>query len=178
MVFEWMVYRRFRDKLRSHSFDLVHRISPISQTIGSPLAGMTKVPMLIGPLNGGLPWPAEFPGLRSKEREWLVPLRGLYRYLPYHRSTYRHIRGVITPRGSVHTATEIPAWYRGRRYYVPENGVDPKPEGPVQHGVCRHQRLVAGFALCQWAGSYLTRGFDLVLEAAAPVGGPATRRPN
>jgi len=26
--------------------------------------------------------------------------------------------------GSVHTATEIPAWFRGRRYYLPENGVD------------------------------------------------------
>ena len=62
MVFEKMVYRRFQDKLRVHSFDLIHRISPLTPTMGSPLAGMTEVPMLIGPLNGGLPWPAEYPG--------------------------------------------------------------------------------------------------------------------
>ncbi len=80
--------------------------------------------MLIGPLNGGLPWPAYYPEIRKQEREWLAPVRGLYRWLPYHRSTYRHARGVIA--GSVHTASEVPGWFRGRRYYVPENGVDPE----------------------------------------------------
>ena len=124
MVFERMVYRRFRNSLRTHSFDLIHRISPISPTIGSPLARLTDVPMLIGPLNGGLPWPSDYPELLQQEREWLVPLRGLYRWLPYHRSTYRYARGIIT--GSRHTATEIPAWCRARRYYVPENAIDPE----------------------------------------------------
>lgn len=78
--------------------------------------------MLIGPLNGGLPWPVEYPELRQREREWLAPLRGAYRWLPYHRSTYRHLKGVIA--GSLHTASEIPSWFRGRRYYLPENGLD------------------------------------------------------
>jgi glycosyltransferase involved in cell wall biosynthesis len=163
MIFERMVYRRFRDKLRAHSFDLIHRISPISPTMGSPLAGMTEVPMLIGPLNGGLPWPAEYPNLRRKEREWLVPLRGLYRYLPYHRSTYRHIRGVIA--GSWHTATEIPAWYRGRRYYVPENAVDPE-RIPLSKGWWPREagsrfRFVTVGRLVPY------KGFDLVLQALA-----------
>jgi glycosyltransferase involved in cell wall biosynthesis len=79
--------------------------------------------MLIGPLNGGLPWPKEFPDLRLQEREWLVPLRGVYRHLPYYRSTYKHAAGVIA--GSKATAKEIPAYYRGQRYYMPENGIDP-----------------------------------------------------
>jgi glycosyltransferase involved in cell wall biosynthesis len=122
IIFEKMVHRRFGGDLRAHSFDLLHRLSPISPTLGSPLAKLSNVPMLIGPLNGGLPWPADYPELRKQEREWLAPLRGLYRRLPYYRSTYRHVCGVIA--GSVHTATEIPAWFRGRRYYVPENGVD------------------------------------------------------
>ena len=50
---------------------------------------MSNVPMLIGPLNGGLPWPADYPDLRKQEREWLVRVRGIYRWLPYYRSTYR-----------------------------------------------------------------------------------------
>jgi glycosyltransferase involved in cell wall biosynthesis len=124
ITFERMVHRTFGGDLRAHSFDLLHRLSPISPTLGSPLAKVSNVPMLIGPLNGGLPWPADYPELRRQEREWLAPVRGLYRYLPYYRSTYRHAGGVIA--GSVHTATEIPAWFRGRRYYVPENGVDPE----------------------------------------------------
>jgi glycosyltransferase involved in cell wall biosynthesis len=161
IAFERMVYHRFRDKLRAQSFDLIHRICPISPTMGSPLAGMTKVPMLIGPLNGGLPWPAEYPELRSKEREWLVPLRGLYRYLPYHRSTYRHIRGVIA--GSRHTATEIPAWYRGRRYYVPENAVDPErtrlSTGWRPREAGNRFRFVTVGRLVPY------KGFDLVLQA-------------
>ena len=156
-----MVYRQFRDKLRTHSFDVIHRISPISQTLGSPLASLTKVPMLIGPLNGGLPWPTEYPELRAKEREWLVPLRGLYRYLPYHRSTYRCVRGVIA--GSWHTASEIPTWFSGRRYYVPENGVDPER---IPLGTGWHPRDVAGRFRFVTVGRLVPyKGFDLVLQA-------------
>ena len=122
IVFERMVFRQFRTELRAGSFDLIHRLSPLSPTMGSPLASLTDVPMLIGPLNGGLPWPREYPALRKQEREWLVPLRKLYRWLPYHRSMYRRLRGVIA--GSRHTATEIPTWFRGGRFYVPDPGID------------------------------------------------------
>jgi glycosyltransferase involved in cell wall biosynthesis len=123
IMFEKMVYRRFVKDLRAGSFDLVHRLTPISSTMGSPLASLVKVPIVIGPLNGGLPWPSEYPEIRKQEREWLVPLRGLYRWLPYYQSTYRHAGGVIA--GSWSTASELPSWFRGRRYYLPENGLDP-----------------------------------------------------
>src|SRR5207302_992649 len=95
----------------------------LTPTIGSPLAGLTDVPMLLGPLNGGLPWPKAYPELRRQEREWLVPVRNLYRQLPYYRRTYLRLAGVIA--GSRHTATEVPRYFKGRRFYLPENGVDP-----------------------------------------------------
>jgi glycosyltransferase involved in cell wall biosynthesis len=123
MVFEREVFRRFRRRLELRTFDLVHRITPLTPTMGSPLAGLTDVPMLLGPLNGGLPWPKEYPELRRREREWLVPLRDVYKHLPYYRTTYHHLAGVIA--GSRHTATETPHFFRGRRFYMPENGVDP-----------------------------------------------------
>ncbi|MCC6417968.1 MAG: glycosyltransferase family 4 protein [Gemmataceae bacterium] len=123
MVFENEVACRFGRQLDAGRFDLIHRVTPLTPTMGSPLARRTGVPMLIGPLNGGLPWPKEYPELRRQEKEWLVPLRGLYRHLPYYRATYRHLAGVIA--GSRHTATEIPRSFRGRRFYLPENGVDP-----------------------------------------------------
>jgi glycosyltransferase involved in cell wall biosynthesis len=123
MVFERAVYHRFGHDLEAGRFDLIHRITPLTPTMGSPLASMTRVPMVIGPLNGGLPWPKEYPELRSQEREWLVPLRKAYRLLPFYNSTYRRLAAVIA--GSRHTATETPAFFRGQRFYLPENGVDP-----------------------------------------------------
>ncbi len=170
IVFERMVYRRFSRDLRARSFDLIHRISPVSPTMGSPLAKLSRVPMLIGPLNGGLPWPADYPELRKQEREWLAPVRGLYRWLPYYRSTCRRAAGVIA--GSLHTAKEIPAWFRGRRYYLPENGVDPErialgtgwkpPEPGTRFRFVTLGRLVP------------YKGMDLIIQAMARS--PSLRR--
>lgn len=124
ICFERQVFKRFRNLLEDSHFDLIHRITPVSPTLGSPLAGLAKVPMILGPLNGGLPWPKQYPELRRAEREWLVPLRGLYKWLPYYRSTYRHAAAVIV--GSRHTASEIPRSFAGKRFLMPENGVDPE----------------------------------------------------
>jgi glycosyltransferase involved in cell wall biosynthesis len=124
MIFEKQLFHQLGRRLRLGEFDLIHRVTPLTPTQGSPLAALTAVPMLMGPLNGGLPWPKEFPELRRREREWLVPLRNFYRALPYYRSTYQHLAGVIA--GSRHTATEIPPYFHGRRFYLPENGVDPE----------------------------------------------------
>jgi len=159
IAFEHQVHRRFKKQLDSGAFDLVHRITPLTPTCGSPLASLTRTPMLIGPLNGGLPWPREYPDLWRQEREWLVPLRKLYRYLPYWYSTFRHLSGVIA--GSRHTASEVPDWYRGKRFYLPENGIAPdrfplaekwpEPAGPF--------RFITVGRLVPY------KGFDLILEA-------------
>lgn len=123
MVFEHQLYGQLHRELAEGRFDLIHRVTPLSPTLPSPLASMVKTPMLLGPLNGGLPWPRQYPELRRQEREWLVPLRHAYRSLPFYRSTYCHLAGVIA--GSRHTATEVPRSFRGKRFYLPENGVDP-----------------------------------------------------
>ena len=161
MVFERMVFRHFAGALRRREFDLIHRITPLSPTFGSPLSSLTEVPMLIGPLNGGLPWPKEYPGLRRREREWLVPLRRLHRYLPYYRSTYRHAAGIIG--GSQHTASEIPSYFQGRRFYVPENGIDPSrfPIGKA------HSALGPRFRFATVGRLVPYKGMDLILEAMA-----------
>lgn len=140
VAFEKQVHRRFEAEFDNGAFDLIHRVTPVSPTVGSPLASLTDVPMLLGPLNGGLPWPQEYPELRKKEKEWLVPLRKLYKKLPYYHSTYRHARAIIA--GSRHTASETPEYFSGKRFFLPENGVDPdrftiatewpQPAGPFQ----------------------------------------------
>jgi glycosyltransferase involved in cell wall biosynthesis len=182
MVFEKKVFRHFADPLRRHEFDIVHRVTPVSPTLGSPLASLVDIPMLIGPLNGGLPWPKEYPGLRRREREWLVPVRRLYRYLPYYRSTYRRLAGVVS--GSYHTASEVPSDFQGRRYYLPENAVDPEcfpiadawPEPESRFRFITIGRMVPYKAmdliLEAMAGSPALRGCELVLIGDGPERAP------
>ena len=123
LFFEKELHKLVRNRLDAGEFDLIHRVTPVTPTVGSPLACWTTVPMILGPLNGGLPWPPEYPQLRSQENEFLVPLRKLYKVMPYYRATYRNLRACIA--GSQHTASEIPPSLRGRRYLLPENGVNP-----------------------------------------------------
>jgi len=123
LFFEYELHKLLKARLADGDFDLIHRITPVTPTVGSPLASWTNVPMILGPLNGGLPWPPEYPTLRKQENEFLVPLRKAYRLLPYFSATYRRAAAVIT--GSQHTASEVPESFPGRRYLLPQNGVDP-----------------------------------------------------
>ena len=159
IAFEHEVFRTFGPRLDRGEFDLIHRVTPLSPTIGSPLAGLTDVPMVVGPLNGGLPWPEQYRNLRAREKEWLAPFRGAYRSLPWHASTYRRLKGVIA--GSRHTAREVPRTYRGQRFYLPENGVDPD-RFPIADGWPEPRgrfRFVTVGRLVPY------KGMDLILEA-------------
>ncbi len=167
LAFEAQVYERFGRALRAGRFDLIHRITPLTPTYPSPLAARTRVPMLIGPLNGGLPWPKEYPELRRREREWLVPFRRAYRALPYFRSTYRTLAGVIA--GSHHTAMEIPSSFKGARCYMPENGID-----PIRFPLANGWRAPQGRFTFVTVGRLVPyKAFDLVIEAMA--GSPRLR---
>lgn len=123
LFFERELYRLMKRRLANNEFDLIHRITPVTPTVGSPISCWTDTPMIVGPLNGGLPWPKEYPGLRQKENEFFVPLRKAYKRFPYYQKTYRRVAAVLA--GSSHTATEIPSTYTGKKFLFPENGVDP-----------------------------------------------------
>ncbi len=139
LLFEREVYRRLDLGSGRAPFDLIHRVTPVSPTLGSPLASWCEIPMVVGPLNGGLPWPTEFPELRQREGEWLTRHRGLFRWLPYARSTYQRAAGVLV--ASRATAEDLPEG-PGPRRLLSENGVDPErfpvldkwrpPQGPFR----------------------------------------------
>jgi glycosyltransferase involved in cell wall biosynthesis len=123
--FEWEVWRQFRSRLLAGEFDLVHRVTPVSPTSPSPIAsrlGRLKIPFIIGPLNGGVPWPAHFRSRQLAERDWLSDFRWIYRWMPAYRSTRVYASALIS--GSRHTYNEMPAWTKHKCVYIPENGVD------------------------------------------------------
>jgi len=123
--FERELWRRLGARMRAREFDLVHRITPISPTCQSLIAKQLaeyNVPFVIGPLNGGVPWPTKFIDRQHAENEWLSHVRWLYKLMPGYRSTRRYSAAIIA--GSKHTLSEMPGWAREKCVYIPENGVD------------------------------------------------------
>src|SRR5262249_23309116 len=78
------------------------------------------------PVSGGLPWVRGFRQLDKQRHEpgyWVWNLRGMYRYLPFARSTYTNAAAIIA--GSSHTYAEF-AMHREKLFFVPtEIGVNP-----------------------------------------------------
>lgn len=124
--FEHVLWRRFERRLRAGEFDIVHRLTPLSPTTPSSIANRCKklgIPFVLGPLNGGVPWPKAFDSERRKEREWLSYVRSAYKLVPGWRAT---MGAAAIIAGSRHTERELPAEARARTIYMPENGIDPK----------------------------------------------------
>ncbi len=125
LAFEWMAHRRFGERLEAGEFDVIHRLTPMSPTLPSVLAAKrpARVPFVLGPLNGGLPWPREFAAEMHEEQELLTKLRSAHRLLPFHRATFRRADAVLA--SFRHTVEQVPASARSRTIDFPEVGIDP-----------------------------------------------------
>jgi glycosyltransferase involved in cell wall biosynthesis len=124
LAFEWAVWKHFQQELENGQFDVIHRITPMSPTLPSPLAKWSSVPFLLGPLNGNLPWPKYFTTELSREREWLSSLRNAYKFLPYYRSTYSRAAGILA--SFEHTIADLPESVKSKTINFPEVGIDPE----------------------------------------------------
>ncbi|MCH2094767.1 MAG: glycosyltransferase family 4 protein [Rhodobacteraceae bacterium] len=162
--FERLVWRQFGARIQAGDWDIVHRITPLSPTISSTLSGRCAragVPFVLGPLNGGVPWPKGFDAERRREKEWLSYVRSVYRLLPGSRATFTKASAILV--GSAHTASELPSAVKDHTIYIPENGIDPvrfnrtaAPDDTVLRAVFLG-RLVP------------YKGADMLLTAATPL---------
>lgn len=123
LAFERQALQRFRPELAAGRFDLVHRLTPMSPTLPSYVAGRTAQPFILGPLNGSLDWPQAFRSEQKREKEMLRKLRGAYRYMPFSRSTYRGSACILA--AFRHTIDNLPNADPARVVSFPEIGFDP-----------------------------------------------------
>jgi glycosyltransferase involved in cell wall biosynthesis len=164
LAFEWRAWRQLRRRIFAGEFDVVLRVMPYTPVIPSLFAYFLRkrpIPFVIGPLNGGLPWPPGFSQL-EKQREWIAGLRDLYRYLPFARSTYRHAAAIVA--ASSQTYSEFAA-YPDKLFFVPEAGIDRslcfRDSRSPQHGGKLELIFVGGLVP--------RKACDLALRAAAPL---------
>lgn len=122
--FEFKVWKLFEERLKSGEFDIVHRASPMSPTIPSPMAKRCPVPFVIGPVQGGLPWPKAFKTEMRREGEWMNYFRKAHKYLPYYRSTYKYAAAILAAYS--HTMGDIPKPDHDRVIDLTEGGIHPE----------------------------------------------------
>ena len=164
IIFEWYAWRQLRRQIRAREFDVVLRVLPMSAVIPSPFAFFLRrgpIPFVIGPINGGLPYLQGFSQAKN-EKQWISNLRGLYRFMPFARSTYRNAAAIIT--ASSQTYAEF-AKYRSKVFFVPENG--------ISRSLCvndtRSKQSGANLELIFVGYLIPCKACDLALRAAAPL---------
>lgn len=163
--FERLVWQHFGADIQAKRFDLVHRITPLSPTVASPIAAKVAaagVPFVLGPLNGGVPWPKGFGVERRQEREWLSYVRGVYKLNPLRRRTLRSTALILA--GSRHTASEIPQAFQDKVVWLPENAVD-----PALFNLVSDQDLSLPLRACFVGRLVPYKGPDMLIDAAAAL---------
>jgi hypothetical protein len=121
--FEFEMWRQLGNRIRNREFDIVHRVTPLSPTSQSLIArslARHNIPFILGPLNGGIPWPKHFNVMPNGNGCHTSEI--FYKLMPGYRTTRRHSSAIIA--GSKYVYNDLPSWARAKTVHIPENGVD------------------------------------------------------
>jgi glycosyltransferase involved in cell wall biosynthesis len=164
LAFEWRAWRQLRRRITAGEFDVVLRVFPMSAVIPSPFARFLRngpIPFVIGPLNGGLPWPPGFSQI-EKQKTWIAGFRNLYRFMPFARSTYRDAAAIIAASSQICSEFAV---YGDKLFFIPEPG--------IHSSVCaddsRRHEPGAALELIFVGGLIPLKACDLALRGAAPL---------
>jgi glycosyltransferase involved in cell wall biosynthesis len=110
-----------RRRREGDQWDVVHAVTPVSPIASTRLYGL-GLPLIVGPWNGGLPSPANFPEIMKQDSAWLYPIRNIGRFVDLLRGGSRRAEAILTATAA--TRQSLPAASRSRCIGMIENGVD------------------------------------------------------
>lgn len=101
--FNRLVYRQFQAAIDRGDYDIVHAITPMMPRYPVKVVNACKkTPFILGPVNGGVPFPKGFKTVANREFAYLNFLRSVGRSLiPGYRETYKHADYILA--GSTYT---------------------------------------------------------------------------
>jgi glycosyltransferase involved in cell wall biosynthesis len=101
--FNAQVYEQFQAAVRHGEYDIVHVMTPMMPRYPVKLVqACGKTPFLLGPVNGGIPFPKGFQSIANQEFAYFNFFRALGRWLiPGYTQTYRNADRVLA--GSTYT---------------------------------------------------------------------------
>jgi len=102
-------------------WDLVHVVTPVSPA-GATRLHKLGLPVILGPWNGGLESPANFPEIMKDDVGWLYKIRDIGRYLDRFFGTTAHAAVILTATNATEAA--IRRENRRRAVRMLENGVN------------------------------------------------------
>ncbi len=132
--FNHRVYQQFKDEVLQRKYDIVHALTPMIPRYPVKLINACQnTPFLLGPVNGGVPFPPGFQKIAYKEFAYLNFLRNLGRMLiPGYLQTYQNADLVLA--GSTYTLN----WLKNS-LNVPERQVDLFYENGIDQTFLTHQ---------------------------------------
>ncbi len=163
--FEHLIWKTFGAAIRAGEYDIVHRVTPLSPIAVSPIAAKCAaagVPFVMGPINGGVPWPEGFDDVRKAEGEWLSRFRGVRKLFPGRRGMLKATRAILA--GSRQAVREIPTAFADRAVWLPENAID-----TARFNRIAPQKTDGVLRACFIGRLVPCKGVDMLIEAAAPV---------
>lgn len=121
-IYDWQAVRETRRRLRRGArWDVVHAVTPVSP-VAPTRFHRTGLPLVVGPLNGGLKTPAHFRELMGQDSSWIYPLRHFGKALDVFTGSTRRAAMLLTATES--TRKDIPPRYRDKCVSMLENGTD------------------------------------------------------
>jgi len=147
------------------AWDIVHAVTPVSPSAVTRLHTL-GLPLVLGPWNGGLVSPRNFPDLMQADSAWLYPVRNFSKVLDAAASCTRSAARILVANRT--TLNFLPADVRWKCDIVQENGVDldvfratPWPQAPSPDNPLRV--LFVGRMIPAKAVAYLLEAVRLVL---------------
>ncbi|MBN8429462.1 glycosyltransferase family 4 protein [Microbulbifer salipaludis] len=109
--FDKFVHKKFASSVGKGEFDIVHALTPILPRFPYKIShsckdGAVKTPFIIGPVNGGVPYPKGFKDVARREFSYLNFIRKIGKWLvPGYRKTYERADVILS--GSTYTLNFI-----------------------------------------------------------------------